>query len=146
MTPVPDDAFTKFDASLPFAKTDIKKFFEYLHKALIVDKTSNQLTVKDFKEAFDAPEWQAAFADKNGVLNKVLQHSVFKDPDMKEDEIRPTFLSEFALLTCTGSPEDKAISLYHLLQDGGLRKHNNISANDKDFKPIFSRLCALATY
>ena len=40
---------------------------------------------------------------------------------------------------------DKARALYCILQDGGLEGHQQISAGDKDFQPVFDKVCTLAT-
>lgn len=52
------------------------------------------------------------------------------------------------LLLCASEPKDlsdKAKVFYGLLQEGGISKHTFISASDKDFPPVFEKLCRLAT-
>ena len=56
------------------------------------------------------------------------------------------FLKIFGLLHCAGTRSDKGKHLYALLQEGGLDRHKNISANDKDFKPVFEKMCSFATW
>ena len=41
---------------------------------------------------------------------------------------------------------EKAKGLYEVLQEGGFERHTHISAGDKDFKPVFEKLCAFSTY
>lgn len=46
---------------------------------------------------------------------------------------------------CAGDAASKSIGLYDLLQDGGLQGHKEISANDKDLKPTFDKICRFVT-
>ena len=46
---------------------------------------------------------------------------------------------------CAGKAMDKAKALYCILQDGGFERHQQISAGDKDFEPVFETICKLAT-
>lgn len=52
------------------------------------------------------------------------------------------------LLLCASERKDfsdKAEVFYGLLQEGGITKHTFISASDKDFPPVFEKMCRLAT-
>ena len=40
---------------------------------------------------------------------------------------------------------DRATILYGILQDGGLAAHEEISAGDKDFIPVFTKIASLVT-
>ena len=51
----------------------------------------------------------------------------------------------FSLLHCAGKPIDRATVLYGILQDGGLEAHEEISAGDKDFIPVFTKMAQLVT-
>ena len=55
------------------------------------------------------------------------------------------WLKCFALMHCSGKPIDKTNAFYCILQDGGFEKHTQISAGDKDFAPVFDKMCAFAT-
>ena len=46
---------------------------------------------------------------------------------------------------CNAKPMDRAIFLYGILQDGGLEAHEEISASDKDFIPVFDKMASLVT-
>jgi len=87
-----------------------------LLEALTGFDDDRELTVEHIQEVSnDYPLWKAAFASRKGLLNKVLRSNAFKDPGMKDDEIRPFYLSTFALVNCIGKPEEKAIALYYLI-------------------------------
>ena len=51
----------------------------------------------------------------------------------------------YGVLHCRDSSnlKNKAQGLYDILQDGD---HNHISANDKDFHPNFTKMCAFSSY
>ena len=52
----------------------------------------------------------------------------------------------FALINCAGKPVEKADVFYAMLQEGGIEQHKVISANDKDFKPLFHKMCAYSSW
>ena len=56
-----------------------------------------------------------------------------------------TWLKCFALIHCSGKPIDKTNAFYEVLQDGGFERHTQISAGDKDFAPVFDKMCSFAT-
>lgn len=62
------------------------------------------------------------------------------------NQISVDLLVLFGLLHCQGKAIDKTAHLYNILQEGGVEKHDFISACDKDFPPTFEKLCAFATY
>ena len=51
----------------------------------------------------------------------------------------------FSLFHCAGKPYDRSVFFYEILQDGGLEAHEEISASDKDFIPVFTKMCKLVT-
>ena len=51
----------------------------------------------------------------------------------------------FSLFHCAGKPFDRATIFYGILQDGGLEAPEEISAHDKDFVPVFVKMCKLVT-
>ena len=76
--------------------------------------------------------------------------SAFKNEEKghRAEQIDAQYLVCLGLLLCASEKkdlEDKAKVLYGLLQEGGITKHNFISAADKDFAPVFEKLCRLAT-
>ena len=62
-----------------------------------------------------------------------------------EDQIDADRLKVFALLHCSGKPIDKTNAFFCVLQEGGFEKHEQISAGDKDFIPVFDKICAFVT-
>ena len=56
-----------------------------------------------------------------------------------------TYLKCFALIHCSGKPIDKTHAFYEVLQDGGFERHAQISAGDKDFAPVFDKMCSFVT-
>ena len=72
----------------------------------------------------------------------------FKNPkeERKEDQIEADYLKLIGLFHCAGKPRDKAVAFYAILQEGGMDRHQFISAQDKDLIPIFEKMCALATW
>ena len=59
----------------------------------------------------------------------------------EEGAIIMELLKALILLHGKGEPKEKAEALYNWIQKGGVSKHPQVSANDKDFKPIFFYLC-----
>lgn len=76
---------------------------------------------------------------------------IYQKPGSKtvtRGQISVTTLIMFGLLHCAdnkNNPVAKAEALYELLNEGGLAKFDQISAQDKDFKPNFERIAALVT-
>ena len=79
----------------------------------------------------------------------MLLSDAFKDQKRGQtsDQIDKDSLLIFGQFHCIDRliPMDKAICFYELLQEGGLERHAVICASDKDFKPRFSKICALVT-
>ena len=81
------------------------------------------------------------------MLGKTLLSENFKDAskNQSDDQIDVVYLKCFALIHCSGKPIDKTNAFYEVLQDGGFEKHTQISAGDKDFAPVFDKMCSLVT-
>ena len=77
----------------------------------------------------------------------MLLSAAFKDAskNQSEDQIDADHLKVFSLMHCSGKPVDKTNAFYCILQEGGFEKHEQISAGDKDFIPVFDKICAFAT-
>ena len=77
----------------------------------------------------------------------MLLSAEFKDPKQGQqpDQIDFGILTMFSMLHCNGTPMDRATILYSILQEGGLSAHEEISAGDKDFIPVFNKLALLVT-
>ena len=86
-------------------------------------------------------------ADPNSNLAKVLTSSAFKDSSKNQeaDQIDAVYLKVFGLIHCSGKPIDKTNAFYEILQDGGYDQHEQISAGDKDFPPVFQKICEFVT-
>ena len=54
-------------------------------------------------------------------------------------------LLAFSVLHCSGKPADKTHALFNIIQEGGLEAHDQVSAGDKDFAPVFKKLCEFVT-
>ena len=105
------------------------------------------VTIEELSLSFETPAWDG-LKDCESDVSRLLRSSMFKN-ETKEHigaKINTEYLRIFALLHCAGRKSDKAIYLYELLQEGGLDRHKHISANDKDFKPVFEKMCSLATW
>ena len=62
-----------------------------------------------------------------------------------DDQIDAVWLKVFGLIHCSGKPIDKTNAFYEILQDGGYDSHEQISAGDKDFPPVFTKICEFVT-
>ena len=60
---------------------------------------------------------------------------------MDPTHIDSRMLKIFSLLYCQASDETRVDRFYDILQEGGYAKHTEISANDKDFRIVFVKLC-----
>ena len=105
------------------------------------------MTIETLKAEFTTPAW-ADIGQPDSGLYKLLSSAHFKDEKKGHtvEQIDADFLRVFGLLHCGGKPRDKAICLYGILQEGGLERHEFISAQDKDIEPIFEKMCAFATW
>ena len=81
------------------------------------------------------------------MLGKTLLSEHFKDASKNQsaDQIDVTYLKCFALIHCSGKPIDKTNAFYEVLQEGGFERHTQISAGDKDFAPVFDKLCSFVS-
>lgn len=49
------------------------------------------------------------------------------------------------VMCCPDPPNVKALTLYNVLQEGGIQENEFIAATDKDFPPTWELLCKLST-
>ena len=143
------DEIQQFEQALPFNRIDINELIKRADAAAEKqnEATGNagSFTLATLAEQLDSPAW-AALKDPNSTLAKLLLHDRFhEEDDTPKDQVDIDIFKCFGLFHCQGKPEAKAICLYNILQDGGLEAHEQISAGDKDFKPNFIRLAALAS-
>ena len=134
------DNIESFERSLPFARIMV----DDCNRLLDAAATDGCCTLDSLAEQFDSPAW-ADLGNPDSKLAKFLTSSAFIEEDTKPGEIDVDLLKCWALFHCQGKKDRKAVALYNILQDGGLEKHDQITATDKDFRPNFERLCRLAT-
>jgi hypothetical protein len=142
------DPLVAFEVGLPFTRILIATFVKKVLSAheKMEEKEEDIVTIEALRAEFDSPAW-AQLQDDDSTLCQILRSSAFKDEakGMTEDQISITYLLTFGLLHCKGAHKDKAIALYNIIQDGGLAEHEMISAGDKDFAPLFEKLCNFTT-
>lgn len=68
-----------------------------------------------------------------------------KEDVLAEDQIRVPNLLCMGIISCGGTPKEKAEVFYGILQEGGLQAHTHISASDKDIEPTFKKMGSLCT-
>jgi len=104
------------------------------------------VTLASLRAQLTTPSWKP-LEDPNSVLGKVLLSDSFKDEKKSQaaDQIDVDRLKCFSLIHCSGKPIDKTNAFYCILQDGGFEKHTQISAGDKDFAPVFDKMCSFVT-
>ena len=105
------------------------------------------VTIEALSDELTTPAWED-LRNEESQLYKFLCSAMFKNERKghDKDEIDTEYLRIFALLHCAGKAADKAHVYYEMLQEGGIEKHKTISANDKDFKPLFHKMCAYSSW
>ena len=142
------EVYQLFEFNLPFNQTPISKFMEILETA---DKkqggAKNFVTIEALSEMLTTPAWED-LKNEESQLYKFLCSPIFKNERKRheKEEIDTEYLSIFALLHCAGKRSEKAHVFYTMLQEGGIEQHKMISANDKDFKPLFHKMCAYSSW
>ena len=91
------------------------------------------MTPESLRAQLDTPAWQGLESPESGVC-KFLTSSLFKDPKKSQtgDQIDADILRIAGVISCQDDLEDKAKAFYALIQDGGMDKHEFVSAADKD--------------
>jgi hypothetical protein len=133
--------------SLPFCRGLIVPFCDHVRKAEKLAGGDGYVTIDSLKEEFASPAWES-LNNRDSILVRILLSSAFKNNDKgitHEDHICADTLKLFGILHCQGNPKDKAEEFYNLLQEGGKAQHPKISANDKDLKPVFQKMCDFVT-
>ena len=140
------DPFEKFEQSLPFNRTLLATMQAKIDDAHKACGEQGWVTLSSLHKVLPTKAW-APLADIESKLAKVLLSDEFKDPkaNQQPDQIDVGILIMFCLLHCAGKPYDRAVVLYGILQDGGLEAHEEISAGDKDFIPVFNKMAKLVT-
>ena len=128
-----------------FARTQFAPFERAVNAAAGEEEF---VTFEALSRELNTPLWRSV-NDSNSELRKLLEQPAFQSSssDLNKGQIDKNRLIMFGILNCqdTSSKVNKVKGLYNVLQDGGLEAHQEISAQDKDFKPTFKALCVLAT-
>ena len=140
------DVYARFEASLPFNRTLLAVIIACIEEAEKACGETGFVTLATLREQLKTPSWKP-LDDPNSALSKTLLSSAFKNStkNQEADQIDADWLRVFALLHCSGKPIDKTNAFYNILQEGGFEKHAEISAGDKDFAPVFDKICAFST-
>lgn len=144
------DIYERFEAMLPFNRIGLPEMMQKIEEAEQACGGSGFVTLEQLRKVLPTPAW-ADLLDTESVLSKVLLSPQFKDSKKGTgpDQVDADTLKMFSLLHCNiAKPKksrDKAIAFYGILQEGGLSAHEQISAGDKDFAPVFKKLCTLVT-
>ena len=140
------DPFEKFEMSMPFNRTLLAVMMAKIEEAHKECGGLGWVTVNSLAKVLPTRAW-SPLKDPESKLVKTLTSGEFRDPkeSQAEGQIDVNILTLFCLFHCSGKPFDRATVFYGILQDGGLDAHEEISAQDKDFKPIFIKMCKLVT-
>ena len=142
------DKFALWEYKTAFKRTPFLAFKNAVNQAEKADGEQGFVTLNSLSKVLITAAW-ADLSDPESSLSKMLLSPSFKNAKsgQTEEQIDKDYLILFGLLHCidSKSPFDKSVGLYEVLQDGGLEKHERISAGDKDFKPTFYKLCSFAT-
>ena len=134
-----------FEKSLPFYRIEIHVMFAKIAEAEEKSGIEEAVTLESLRSVLPTSAW-APLSDRGSVLSKLLLSDAFKADGKPAEAIDANALRCFALLHCVGKSIDKARALYEILQGvGGLEKHEQISAGDKDFKPSFAKILRFAS-
>lgn len=145
-----NDVYQRFELQTVFARTAFGPFYSAVEKAAGVEEGQINATVTfdALAAALNTPLWKT-LSDSGSELRKLLEQPAFQssESDLSAGQIDTTKLIMFALLNSVDgrAPMKKARAFYCILQEGGFERHEQISAGDKDFKPAFKDLTALAT-
>ena len=140
------DPYAKFEASLPFSRTLLPLLFKQVEDAEKKCGEEGYVTLAALAEELKTAAWKdLQKSDSN--LCKTLLSKAFKDSSKgtADDQIDVEYFKIFALLHCSGKPIDKTHAFYELLQEGGFERHEQISSGDKDFVPVFNKVCEFVT-
>ena len=147
--------YERFEQSLPFNRINVGTMFDKIDEAekaalenaggVLPDGVDPYVTLMSLRQALPTAAWRDLM-DPVSALSKTLLSQQFKGEGHNADQIDVNTLKMFSLLHCASKkPIEKAKALYCILQDGGFEKHEQISATDKDFEPVFLKLCKLVT-
>ena len=143
------DQYQRWEDGTPFKRTSFKAFKNAVNAAakdcggeeegfVTIDSLANHLTTQAWRD----------IRNNGSNICKVLNSDAFKNPikGQRAEQIDIKYLLMFALFHCRDvtTLENKCVGLYEILNDS-MSRHTRISAADKDMKPTFEKICALAT-
>jgi len=147
------DTYERFECSLPFNRITIANFERCVNDARL-DKPAAEggeiekedfVTFESLRKSLTTNAWKDLTVG-DSPLHKLLSSKEFQvNGGAVEGRISVESLLVMGLLHCAGKPEEKAKTLYCVLQDGGFADHAQISASDKDLVPVFQKFCAFVT-
>ena len=140
------DRYAKFEAELPFSRTLVTLMLTKIDEAEKECGDQGFVTTEALSKQLTTAAWQP-LKDPNSSLSKVLLSPQFKDSEKNQssEQIDVVWLKVFSLMHCSGKIIDKTNAFYCILQEGGFEKHEQISAQDKDFNPVFEKIVKFAT-
>jgi hypothetical protein len=105
------------------------------------------VTIEALEQQLNTPAW-AGLSQPDSGLYKFLTSGSFKDEKKGHTvaQIDCDYLRCFALLHCGGQVRQKAVAFYGILQEGGIERHEFISATDKDLEPILLKIIGLSCW
>ena len=134
-----------FEKELPFYRIEVHVMFAKIAEAEEKSGVEGCVTLQSLRKVLPTQAW-APLSDNGSLLSKLLLSDAFKADGTPPQGIDAQNLRCFALLHCVGKSIDKARALYEILQGvGGLQRHEQISASDKDFGPAFAKICSFAS-
>ena len=136
------DPYEKFERSLPFSRTLLPLFIKQVEEAEKACGDEGYVTLQALRNELKTGAWKD-LENPASKLGKTLLSKAFKDEKKgtKDDQIDAEMLKLYGLLNCSGKPIDKTNAFYCILQEGGFERHEQISAGDKDFEPVFTKIC-----
>ena len=105
------------------------------------------MTPESLRAELTTPAWAGLENPESGIY-KLLVSDLFKDPKKNQtgDQIDADILRIAGVISCQDDLEDKAKAFYGLVQEGGMERHEHLSANDKDLAPVFEKICELSAW
>ena len=121
------DQYLKFELSLPFQRILLVNFLKKIDECHKACGDGGFVTIDSMKTQFTTAAWQD-LKKPDSALSKMLTSKHFKNEGHTAEQIDLDTLKLIAIFHCAGKPRDKAVAFYGVLQEGGLERHEFISA------------------
>ena len=137
------DKFEQWELTQPWVRCNMLAYRVHLDLAHEDCGGEGFVTRAALARQFNTPVW-SGLKNADSKLSKFLVEWMCDDDD--KSKLSYESLAIFGILHCKDkkNKKEKAISLYNLLQDGGVEKNPQISAQDKDFEPVTNKLFRFA--